>query len=241
VEWIGKQVWADVNNMLMLGQSAGGLATLAYATRLHPGIKLYINFAGGLISRGSCDWRRELRSKMAQLGRDSGNARSIWFYGSNDSFFPVDVYRSNFEAYAKLVENGIFAIDSHTMFTSFDGIPLWLDIVLDEMNTAGLPTKEVNSKYGRPPDMPRLPATGFASVEDATTIPYISESARRAYSTFLTMRKPKAYAISPDGAWAWAEQGNDPLFRALAACNAQNLVENCKLYAIDDDVVWIDK
>jgi hypothetical protein len=45
--------------------------------------------------------------------------------------------------------------------------------------------------------------------------------------------------VSPSGAWSWAEEGEDPVARVLSACQA-NSRQPCKLYAVDDYVVWND-
>jgi dienelactone hydrolase len=225
----------------MLGQSAGGLAALEYASQPDPGFKLFVNFAGGLV--GHCEWQTPLRNHLADIAKTT-KIRSLWFYGSNDSFFDTSVYRENFAQYSanapnsRLVELGDFKADSHRAFTDFDGYFLWKDALWEEIGLAGLPTKEVNLSYGRPPDMKRPLPSGYAHIADSERIPYISESAKRAYSQFLSMKVPRAYAISEEGHWAWADQGGDPPFRALSACNAQAISVKCKLYAIDNDVVW---
>jgi hypothetical protein len=49
--------------------------------------------------------------------------------------------------------------------------------------------------------------------------------------------KPRAFALSANGAWCWAEEGEDPDVRALATCESKSK-QPCQLYAIDDDVVY---
>jgi hypothetical protein len=168
----------------------------------------------------------------------------VWIYGTNDSFFDATLYRSMFKAYSAIATNSVlfevgdFKHDSHLLFHDFDGYSLWKDAVWGEMAKAGLPTAEVNLSFGRPPDMQRPPPSGFGRIDDAARIPHVSDSARNAYGQFLRMKLPRAYAISAEGHWAWAEQGSDAPFRALAACDAQAGPGSCKLYAIDNDVVW---
>ena len=50
-------------------------------------------------------------------------------------------------------------------------------------------------------------------------------------------RRARAFALSPGGAWGWAAEGDDPTLRALSSCQKQSR-EPCRLYAVDDDVVW---
>jgi len=55
----------------------------------------------------------------------------------------------------------------------------------------------------------------------------------------LTKQIPRAFAIAPNGAWAWADGGDDPLQRALNNCNRYRKDKaDCRLYSVDDFVVW---
>jgi hypothetical protein len=51
---------------------------------------------------------------------------------------------------------------------------------------------------------------------------------------------PRAFAVSASGGWTWAEEGEDPDGRALATCSAKSK-EPCRLYSVDDYVVWHDE
>jgi hypothetical protein len=46
--------------------------------------------------------------------------------------------------------------------------------------------------------------------------------------------------VSASGGWTWAEEGEDPDGRALATCSAKSK-EPCRLYSVDDYVVWHDE
>jgi dienelactone hydrolase len=83
---------------------------------------------------------------------------------------------------------------------------------------------------------PALAPTGFAPVTDATAVPYLKDGGRTGYEKYLTLRKPKAFVVAPDGAWFFSTQGDDPLASALTACGKQH--QGCQLYAVDDNVVW---
>ena len=86
-------------------------------------------------------------------------------------------------------------------------------------------------------DVPRPPATGFAKLDDVVSVPAVRETGRKGYAVFLRQGLPRAFAIGPAGAWGWASDGDDPAARALANCG-KNSKEPCKLYAVDEDVVW---
>ncbi|MFC0695711.1 alpha/beta hydrolase family protein [Paraburkholderia humisilvae] len=89
---------------------------------------------------------------------------------------------------------------------------------------------------------PRLaaapPATKFAPLAEISAVPYLNPQGRAAYGKFLAMRRPRAFAIAPDGAWG-ASSGLDPINSALVQC--ANGHADCKLYAVDSDVVWNGK
>jgi X-Pro dipeptidyl-peptidase (S15 family) len=47
LRWLRRQPWADASAVLLVGQSAGGMATVAAGARDLPGVVGYVNFAGG--------------------------------------------------------------------------------------------------------------------------------------------------------------------------------------------------
>ncbi len=47
LEFVGKQPWADAKRVIVMGQSMGGFATVAFMSQKHPGVIAGINFAGG--------------------------------------------------------------------------------------------------------------------------------------------------------------------------------------------------
>src|SRR5690606_6772191 len=55
----------------------------------------------------------------------------------------------------------------------------------------------------------------------------------------LSKSLPRAFAVGPNGAWSWAEDGDDPIQRVLASCE-RSAGQPCRLYAVDDYVVWTD-
>ncbi len=80
-------------------------------------------------------------------------------------------------------------------------------------------------------------ASGFATVGDVDRVPVSKVSRDTTYAKFLAGNKPRAYAVSPDGANGWAT-GDWAAGRALGYCQARRGIV-CKLYAVDDDVVWV--
>ncbi len=95
LQWIRAQPWADANDVLLVGQSVGGLATVAAAAQPLPGVVGYVNFAGGSggnpgLSPGvSCD-PDQIRALYAGYGRTT-TVPSLWIYAMNDQYWGPDV------------------------------------------------------------------------------------------------------------------------------------------------------
>ncbi len=241
VRWLSTQKWADTSRMMMMGQSHGGLTTLAYSQDPNPGFKLFVNFAGGLRYTAGCQWELALRDAYMDYGKKS-KVPSIWFYGENDSYFPPPVIAPAFKAFVasggngEMVAYGPFGVDSHAMFGSADGLDIWLDKVLAKMKDVGLPVEVTLPQYGRTAGAP--PATGYAEINDLSAVQRVSPGSENTYKIFLTKCLPRAFAIAPKAGkrqYVWG--GNNPVTQVLSLCEKNN-GEPCVLYAVDDAVVW---
>ena len=90
------------------------------------------------------------------------------------------------------------------------------------------------------------PFAGFAPLDSVDAVPYLHPKGREAYTKFLASEKPRAFAIAPNGVFAWSTVGNrsgkrrenfDPIERALRRCN-ERAEGKCRLYALDERVLW---
>jgi dienelactone hydrolase len=242
LEYFLKQDWVDKNRIIVAGQSYGGLAAIAFGTRNFPGVKGLINFAGGLrTDGGTCQWQASLVKAFANYGGRS-NLPSLWFYGENDAYFNPAVASRMYNAYvasggkAKLVAYGAFKRDAHGMVGSRDGVKIWWPETEKFLQQIGMPTAEVVALAEDKP----IAKSDFAALDNVDAIPYLKDKGRDAYRVFLGKSSPKAFAVSSSGAWSWAEEGDDPEQRVLANCQNSSQ-QPCKLYAVDDYVVWTDK
>jgi dienelactone hydrolase len=242
LEYAAAQSWVDSDHVVIAGQSYGGLATMAFGTRSFPGVRGLINFAGGLrTDGGSCQWQASLTDAFADYGKRS-SLPSIWFYGQNDSYFNHEVASRLYNAYvgsgghAQLVAYGAFKQDAHNLLGSRDGVKIWWPETEKFLRRIGMPTEQLVTLA----EEPRMPKSDYAALDNIDAIPYIRGKGREAYLTFLGRSLPRAFAVSPSGAWSWAEEGDDPVQRVLAACQ-RNSGQPCKLYAVDDYVVWTDQ
>lgn len=241
VEFARGQKWIDGDRIIVAGQSYGGLATIALGTRELTGVRGLINFAGGLRDDGNnCDWRSELVRAFASYG-EASKIPSLWLYGVNDSLFGPDLVARMHAAFiaaggqARLHEFGVFKRDSHGMIASRDGEKIWWKEAEAFLRQVDMPTQEI---YAVGP-APTLPRTNYARVDDVEAVPFLTEGGRAAYKEYLARMTPRAFAVSPSGAWCWAEEGEDPDARALATCQ-QKSNQPCQLYSVDDYVVWKD-
>jgi dienelactone hydrolase len=241
LEYLRGQRWVDKERIVVAGQSYGGLTALAFGTRNFPGVRGLINFAGGLrMHGGDCRWESSLVKAFASFGAKTA-LPSLWFYGANDMHFGPDLASRMYDAYiqaggqAKLVAYGAFKKDAHGMSGSRDGVKIWWPETEKFLKEVGMPTEPVIALS----DEIKVPKTEFASIDNITAVPYLRDRGREQYKVFLSKPYPRAFAVSPTGAWSWAEDGDDPAEQVLAECQ-KNSTQPCKLYAVDNNVVWAD-
>jgi hypothetical protein len=78
-------------------------------------------------------------------------------------------------------------------------------------------------------------------VDSVRSVPHLSERRRETYRNFLNQPKPRAVAISEDGAIGWASDVYKPQRAALRFCQRSAAPGRpCRLYAVDDTVVWAE-
>ena len=127
--------WVDRQRIILFGQSAGGFASIAAASRQPPGVVAVVNFSGG--RGGQPDTRPGEPCGPDVMVRAIGHfAKTIrvpvlWHYAENDRFFaPVHV-RAWFEAFEAAGAPGVlvmqppFGNDGHSLFASAQGLPIW--------------------------------------------------------------------------------------------------------------------
>jgi dienelactone hydrolase len=242
IRYARQSAWIDAGHIVVAGQSYGGLATIALGTRELDGVRGLINFAGGLRDDGNhCDWRSELVHAFGIYG-EQNRIPSLWMYGINDSLFGPELVLRMHDAFvraggqARLHQFGAFKRDAHGLLASRDGEKIWWRDTEKFLRDVGMPTAETVAVVAAPP----VPKSDFARLDDIEAVPYLTENGRAAYREYLAKMTPRAFAVSPTGAWCWAEEGEDPDTRALATC-ASKSKQPCQLYSVDDYVVWQGK
>lgn len=78
------------------------------------------------------------------------------------------------------------------------------------------------------------------AILDTAAVPHLGPEGRADYASFLQQATPRAFALSPGGAWGWAAAQADAATtdaRALELCASWG-GEGCRIYARDLAVVW---
>jgi hypothetical protein len=81
-------------------------------------------------------------------------------------------------------------------------------------------------------------ASGYSAIDDLDIAPIRRDRVRLQYQRFLRAGLPRAFVVSADGQrFMWSAGQADALSRLLTACESLS-AQQCKPYAVDDDVVW---
>ena len=227
--------WVDASRWVVMGQSVGGFTVLAVAARNPPGLVAAINFAGG--TGGNPDTRAGNPCSPTVLARLwQGQAATaklplLWIYWLNDLYWGADWPRR----WAQAWTDGGGTVDFQQLpAVGSDGhgglntaMDHWVPLVEAHLAKAGFHQSGL---------VQRPPKTDFAQLDDIDKVPLPQAARDNFYKRFLATKPPRALAIGPGGAVGFAG-GDWALGRALGFCQARRGVA-CKLYAVDDDVVW---
>jgi dienelactone hydrolase len=129
IDFMTRQPYVDANQVVLVGQSGGGLASLAYGSLGRADIRGIVNFAGGLRT-WSPRWEFDMADAFKTYAKTT-KVESIWFYSENDRTFPADVARAAYREYQKngghavLFISPAFKTDGHFLFSDPSGIEVW--------------------------------------------------------------------------------------------------------------------
>lgn len=234
----------ELDRLVLMGHSVGGLATVFAAAELLHGDVVAINLAGG--HGGHPDLRPgepcglpALDALMTTLGTHAAEHGSppptLWLFAANDRYFSAAHQRRWAESYRRaggqvtVMPLPAHAQDGHEVFT--EGNDLWQPAVDDFLRPLGYPVPGAllfsTDEREASPDL-----------TDLAALPQPSLALQDGYRRFLAAPLPRAFATDGQGRWHFAV-GDDAPSRALALCDrGTRRSERCRLYAVNRTLVW---
>jgi dienelactone hydrolase len=139
IDYMADQKLIVPDNVIVVGQSAGGWAAIALSSRNVPGVRAIITFAAGRGGHvGGKPNNNCAPDKLVEATGEFGRAARVpmlWIYTENDTFFGPALSRKMHEAYtgaggtAEYHMLPPFGGDGHFLIDSADAIPLWAPLV----------------------------------------------------------------------------------------------------------------
>lgn len=139
IDYLTDQELIVPDNVIVVGQSAGGWAAIALSSQNLPSVRAIITFAAGRGGRvGGKPNNNCAPDKLVEATGEFGRTARVpmlWIYTENDTFFGPALSRKMHEAY--IGAGGIaeyhmlppFGGDGHFLIDSADAIPLWAPLV----------------------------------------------------------------------------------------------------------------
>jgi len=125
--------------VVVVGQSAGGLAALAYNSLPHPIVTALVSMAGGrgghAHNQPNSNCQPELLSEAAGRFGRTATTPMLWIYAENDSFFAPAIAAAMYAAYtqnggtAEFAQLGPYDSDGHRLFFGPGGSQIWGPLV----------------------------------------------------------------------------------------------------------------
>lgn len=124
---------------VVVGQSSGGWATIAYDSLPHPRVSAFVNMSGGRgghrHNQPNDNCRPDLLIRASGYYGKTASTPMLWIYANNDSFFGPQLARDMWRAFtqsggrADFVELPAFATDGHRLFFGRRGSAQWGPLV----------------------------------------------------------------------------------------------------------------
>lgn len=236
--YAAKQTWIDKENLVLAGASVGGFASVVAAGDASLQVRGVINISGGTGGRSSSTampCSPHATERMMALSGKSKAVPSIWIYSANDKYWGSALPRQWHAAYAMAGGKAEFHMlpafgdNGHDVIGTTEARSHWVPRVEQFLQSLGFAPRKA------PLDAPA--PTGFALLDDLESLPYVGQRGRDLYSVFLSKEVPRAFAIARTGQSAYFAGQFDVMAKALQRC-AELAKEECRLYAVNDNVVW---
>ena len=137
LDYMRGQPYVAPDRSIIVGQSAGGWATVAFSSQNPANVAGMIDFAGGRGGHqkmpdgtlGNCG----PSALVTAAGKYGSTARVpiLWVFAANDSFFEPSLAKRMFDAYnaaggkGTFRPLGAFGSDGHNLASSDSGVPVW--------------------------------------------------------------------------------------------------------------------
>lgn len=139
LRFAAKLPYAQPTGAIVIGQSTGGWATVAYDSIDHPTAAAFINFAGGRgghsHSEAPTNCQPDLLIDAARRFGKNSVTPMLWVYARNDTFFPSSLVSKMYNAFvqaggkADLFVAPAFANEGHWLFQGPGGSAIWGAII----------------------------------------------------------------------------------------------------------------
>lgn len=134
------------DKIVLVGQSAGGFASLAAAAKAPAGVVAVVNLAGGRGGNGRDGMPCAPQAMAAVMATYGATTRApvLWLYAENDKYFGPAVSRAWYAAFEQGGGKGSYVLvpphgnDGHLLFYAADGAFIWSPIVQGFLRTMGL-------------------------------------------------------------------------------------------------------
>ena len=100
------QTFVDRSRIAIGGQSRGGILSVAWSGK-HPEVRAVVNFVGGWMDSRICRYGSAINQSLLKRGVAWGQP-SLWLYGGNDLFYPLEHTRANFAAFQAAGGKGVW-------------------------------------------------------------------------------------------------------------------------------------
>ncbi len=135
VRYVTRLPYAQADNVVVVGQSAGGWAALGYNSVPHQPVVAMVSMAGGRGGRVGnvphTNCRPEELVRAAGILGAAATTPMLWIYTENDTFFSPTLAKGMHDAFlrsggtARLFQLGPFREDGHSLFFGRGGSAIW--------------------------------------------------------------------------------------------------------------------
>jgi dienelactone hydrolase len=220
----------DGTRLIAIGQSTGGLATVALTADPPSGLLAAINFAGGQVAARAGKPCKGVEYRLIDAFRTFGKKSrtpTLWIYSDNDSVFPPRLVKELKDAFSagggkvEYINYPPFRDEGHSLFAR--GLLKWTPFVDEFLKQNGLVLLEKPLPVPQPIAIP----------------PRLSENGRKMFEEFLVTPPNRALAVSAtQGAIGWhagASSLEQAKKSALAGCARH--ASDCRIVVTNDEAV----